>query len=196
MKFLFSLITFFLFFSFTNASAKSALSKTKNETLDELKQELNVASDAEKKLYIKSKIVKKYASEPLTSTNIVEAKSFAESILKTVDDFKKDWNYGNIIHHGNLVLGRIRLFQGDSDGAKKYLVLASKTPGSPQLDSFGPNMTLARELLEKGEKDSVLKYLDACLVFWKIPHAASEASAWKQSISEGKVPDFKGNLFY
>ena len=39
---------------------------------------------------------------------------------------------------------------GDSLAAGKYLVEAAHTPGSPQLNSFGPNVTLAKELLEMG----------------------------------------------
>jgi hypothetical protein len=48
---------------------------------------------------------------------------------------------------------------GDIEEAKKQLLLAGKTPSSPQLNSFGPNMILAKELLDKGEKDTVLHYL-------------------------------------
>ena len=44
---------------------------------------------------------------------------------------------------------------------------AGATPGSPQLDSFGPNMTLAKELLEKGQPDVVLHYFALCKNFWE-----------------------------
>ncbi len=53
-------------------------------------------------------------------------------------------------------------------GWKKYLIAAGKSPGSPQMDSFGPNMTLAKDLLEKGERDAVLEYFMRCRKFWKM----------------------------
>ena len=35
-----------------------------------------------------------------------KARIYAERLLSSATD-KKDWNYGNAIHHGNLLLGRI-----------------------------------------------------------------------------------------
>lgn len=65
--------------------------------------------------------------------------------------------YGNRIHHGNLVLGRIALCEGNIKKVKSRLLAAGKTTGSPQLDSFGPNLVLAKDLLERGERNVVLK---------------------------------------
>lgn len=48
-----------------------------------------------------------------------------------------------------------------------HLGKAGETPGSPQLGSYGPKMTLARELLALGRKDAVRSYLDACRKFWR-----------------------------
>lgn len=79
---------------------------------------------------------------------IDDAKDFADTMLT---DDTAGWNSGNRIHHGNLILGRIALTQGDVAEAKTRLLAAGKTPGSPQLNSFGPNMMLAKELLELGE---------------------------------------------
>ena len=78
--------------------------------------------------------------------------------------------------------------------AEKYLLDAGKTPGSPQLNSFGPNMELARELLEKGEKETVLKYLDLCSKFWVL--GKSRLQEWSGAIKLGKTPDFGANLRY
>ena len=112
----------------------------------------------------------------------------------------KNWNYGNIVHDMNEVLGRAALRAGNRDEARRALLAAGATPGSPQLDSFGPHFVLARELLDKGEKDVVIQYLDSVGKFWghddpKQPHRsamAKEQSAllakWKQEIRAGKIP--------
>ncbi len=70
--------------------------------------------------------------------------------LAQAERYHSDWNYGNAIHDGNQFLGLVRLRQGDIEAAKEHLLAAGLSPGSPQLDSFGPSMVLARELLERG----------------------------------------------
>ena len=46
---------------------------------------------------------------------------------------------------------------------------SGKTPGSPQLNSFGPDFMLDRELLEKGERAAVLAHLELVGKFWGSP---------------------------
>jgi tetratricopeptide (TPR) repeat protein len=104
------------------------------------------------------------------------------------------WSYGNAVHHGNLVLGRLALREGDVEGSKQYLKKAGETPGSPQLNSFGPNMTLARELLEKGEKDAVLEYFAQCSRFWSM--GGERLQSWTAMVKGGGIPDFGANLRY
>ncbi|MCH8048250.1 MAG: hypothetical protein IID44_31530 [Planctomycetes bacterium] len=107
-----------------------------------------------------------------------------------------NWNYGNIIHNANQILGRSALREGKLADAKTYLLKGGATPGSPQLNSFGPQMQLARELLEKGEKEPVLQYLDLVSKFWASDKEQSELSkqhaaliaGWKREIAEGKIP--------
>lgn len=96
-----------------------------------------------------------------------DAKAFATKLL---EDDAAGWNRGNRIHHGNLILGQIALADGDVGEAKSRLLLAGKTPGSPQLNSFGPNMQLAKELLERGETEVVLEYFELCRKFWTSPN--------------------------
>ncbi len=87
-------------------------------------------------------------------------------------------------------------------GAKNHLLAAGATPGSPQLDSFGPQMQLAGELLAQGEKETVLQYLDLVARFWANPDERTEAASkrvarehlvllesWKTQVRAGKVPD-------
>src|SRR5437762_13634578 len=69
-----------------------------------------------------------------------DAKSFAEEMERLTPKYPKDWNYGNAIHDSNIVLGRLALKAGDVEAAKKRLLAAGHSSGSPQLDSFGPDM--------------------------------------------------------
>jgi hypothetical protein len=76
------------------------------------------------------------------------------------------WNYGNAIHNGNTILGLVALYDDDLEAAKRYFIQSGQTPGSPQLDTYGPNMLLAKELIERGHKDIVLEYFQLCSKFW------------------------------
>jgi len=117
-----------------------------------------------------------------------KAKEYAEKMLSRNSP---GWNYGNNIHFGNIILGKIAMASNDIEQAKKRLIEAGKTPGSPQLNSFGPDMSLANELLQKGEKDAVLEYLELCSKFWK---RARNLEKWTAEVKEGKIPNFGPNL--
>ena len=111
--------------------------------------------------------------------------------LKSVHQARKyrDWYTGNAIHDGNAILGRIALAEGDVKKALIHLKEASRTPGSPQLNSFGPNMTLAQELLKLGERKAVLSYLAACKKFWK--STSRRIDACIKRIEQGENPDLR-----
>lgn len=127
------------------------------------------------------------------------AKKISEERLQANTD-PNSWNYGNVIHEANTVLGLVALRVNDIEKAKHYLIQSAKTPGSPQLNSFGPSFMLARELLQKSQKETVLEYLDLVSVFWANPNKALPSykknaeekanllSKWKQEIKDGKIP--------
>lgn len=175
---------------------KSADLWSKKISLQEIEDKLLLETDPLQKFYLLSEIGHIYASDKIQPTKQGEAKERAEELLGVAEEFKGDWNYGNAIHHANLVLGRLKLLDGDNDGAKEKLKKAGQTPGSPQINSFGPNMTLAKELLVKGEKDAVLKYLEDVKKFWKSPNAQPKLTEWKRQVEEGKTPNFGANLLY
>ena len=131
------------------------------------------------------------AKAALAANKSEKAKEYAEKML---NQKSSSWNYGNNIHHGNIILGRIALSANDVAQAKERLIEAGKTPGSPQLDSFGPNMTLAEELLRKGETDVVLKYFELCSKFWKM--GKDRLDDWSVGVKNGKIPNFGPNLNY
>jgi tetratricopeptide (TPR) repeat protein len=103
-------------------------------------------------------------------------------------------NDGEVTHHCHLVLGRLALRRGDVALAGRHLLEAGKTKGSPALMSFGPNMLLAQELLEVGERDAVLEYFELCGKFWK--SGKDQLEIWTREVREGRTPFFDANLRY
>jgi hypothetical protein len=123
-----------------------------------------------------------------------KAAAYGHELLDAAGRYATDWNYGNAIYFGNWVLGRIALRQGDAAQAGEYLLRAGATPGSPQLNSFGPNTKLAQELLEKGQTAVVLQYFGLCTKFWKMENG--QLAAWAATVRGGGVPNFGANLLY
>jgi TonB family protein len=134
-----------------------------------------VLADAEQDVGGASAQNRSYALPELAKTAVdagalEKATSYANEILQRAADTQapqRDWNYGNEIYTGNMVLGLVALRQDNIAKARQYLLESAKTPGSPTLGSFGPDLQLAGELLKKGEKDAVLEFLEACRSFWK-----------------------------
>ncbi len=133
------------------------------------------------------------AKTALRANRFEKATEYSNAALAVAED-SSDWNSGNRIHHGNVVLGRIALAEGDIEEAKRRLIAAGETTGSPQLDSFGPNMTLASELLQRGEKEVVLEYFRLCSRFWE--RGKGRLEEWSVLVEGGLVPEFGTNLRY
>jgi len=123
-----------------------------------------------------------------------KATAYANELLDLAPSFRDNWNYGNAIHDGHMVLGRVELAQGHLDSASEELRAAGASPGSPQLDSFGPNMSLAEDLLEAGEKQAVLDYFEQVSTFWAL--GTADLERWTARVSAGRSPDFGANLGY
>ena len=114
--------------------------------LDKATKKLASAASEEEKFYA----LDDAAKESFVAGNIEAARNYAKDFLALAPKYRRDWNYGNAIQDGNLVLGRIALKEGRTEEAKQYLIETGKSPGSPQMNSFGPNVSLAKDLLEKG----------------------------------------------
>jgi hypothetical protein len=122
------------------------------------------------------------------------ARRYADELLLLAPRFRSNWNYGNAIHDGNLVLGRLAVKAENRASAKQHLLLAGGTPGSPQLNTFGPNMSLAKDLLVLGETDTVVQYFTLCKRFWKMHDG--QLDRWAEEIRSGRQPDFGANLVF
>ncbi len=124
----------------------------------------------------------------LTAGETERARGYANQLLKDAPAHEGQWNYGNAIHEANTVLGKIALREGKTDDAKKFLLAAGKTPGSPQLNSFGPHMGLASDLLKKGEKETVLAYFELCRAFWRM--GGAKLDEWADEVKQNRPPNF------
>ena len=129
------------------------------------------------------------AKNAFVAKKYAKARTYAAAALDSNDD---GWNQGNRTHFGHLVLGRIAIVEGNLEEAKFRLIAAATIQGSPQLDSFGPDMSLAAKLLEAGEKDVVLKYFELCAVFWET--GKDELADWAALVTFDRMPDFSMNL--
>lgn len=129
------------------------------------------------------------AKNAFVAGQYAKAREYAEAALH---DNSSGWNHGNRTHWGHLTLGRIAFAEGNIEEAKYRLIAAAMIQGSPQLNSFGPDMTLAEELLEACQKDVVLKYFELCAVFWE--SGQDDLADWTALVKFDRKPDFSRNL--
>lgn len=131
------------------------------------------------------------------NSRFCDAKLFANKLLKFTDSpelpesLRRD---ANAIHCANTVLGLISLEDRDIASAKFFLQNSISVNTSPQMRSFGPNLSLAQSLLESGERQIVIDFLAACGVFWDL--GSSRLENWILEIENGGIPDFRVNLEY
>jgi hypothetical protein len=123
---------------------------------------------------------------------IADAKKYAEELLSLVPQFKDDRDYGTAMFNANLVLGRVALREGKVEDAKRCLITAGQSPLTPALASSGPNMSLANDLLAKGERQVVQDFLEQCRRLWL--SNVGQLDKWIEEVKSGKTPDFGPNL--
>jgi len=87
-------------------------------------------------------IAQSYKEEDMHTTE-----ALSREYLELAEKYKENWNYGNAIHQSNIFLGLVALENKEKEKAKEHLLAAGNTPGSPQLNSFGPNMLLAKKIV-------------------------------------------------
>ena len=132
------------------------------------------------------------AKESFAAGKIDDAHKYAQELMTLLPDFRTDADYGTAVCDANLVMGRIALHNGNLEDAKRYLQASLQSPGA-LLGNNGPNMSLAKDLLAKDEKQAVLDYFEQCRKFWV--NGVVQLDKWSQQIKDGKVPDFGASLF-
>ena len=157
----------------------------------ELRRKLLAAvTDDETRFYI----LKEVARGAFDAGDVNKAEAVANELLDLASRHRNEEKYGAAVHDGNMILGRVAVRRGDIEKAKTYLIRAGNAPAGPGLGGFGPNMSLAKDLLEKGERETVLEYLELCKRFWRYPRKPLER--WIQTIKSGGTPQFGSNLIY
>ena len=139
--------------------------------------------------------LKRRMMHALGEGNMNDAMASAIEMLNVGAAGGVDWPlYGDSIHIGHHTIGRVGLANGDILSARRHLLEAGQTVGSAVLGSFGPNMTLAHELVAVGERDVVKVFLKACHGFWLSGHLLLDV--WIRDLDEGRIPNFRQRMDY
>lgn len=137
---------------------------------------------------MKSGLLVSMVKAAFAAGDLDQASKYANQMLETAGERENSLHKGDYIYQGNSILGLIAVQKGDLDSAGKYLLKAAETPGSAGL-KFGPDMSLAKELLNSGMRDTVLAFLKKCQKFWT-SDTLNPLGQWIQEMEEGKAPDF------
>ncbi len=114
-----------------------------------------------------------------------KAAKYANDYLNLATAYRCNWNHGNAIHDANRYLGLISLRQNNIEKAAAHLIRASQTPGSMQLEAFGPELDLANDLLKRGKRDAVITYLENMDSIWDNDQ---QINKWISKIEAGQKP--------
>jgi hypothetical protein len=136
----------------------------------------------------------------LRTNNVEKAVSKATDLQSMIDDMKSKHEdiryYARNVYDINDALGRAAFVRGDFKKASEYLLKAADIPagtvGATTLCCAGPNLWLAKSLLDSGYRPVVLKFLEACKQFWTQP-ADGHLDQWIAAIRRGETPDMLPN---
>lgn len=164
-----------------------ALPRSKAQVLADLEQEAG-GSNSRRRYDLLSQLT----AAALAAGEDEKAAAYAKESLAAAEQDRRGWNYGNAVHDGHMTLGLVALRRNDVATAREQLLAAGKTPGSPQLNSFGPNMALASELLKSGDRETVLQYFAECRSFWKL--GETQLDTWSATVRKGDTPVFGASI--
>ena len=91
------------------------------------------------------------------------------------------------VQRANTILGRVALRTGRLADAKQYLLDSANPGAAKDIALSGPTLVLAKELIEQGERDVVLRYLEICLKLW--PRGENILRIWIADIKTGRTPN-------
>lgn len=185
-----------------NSFASDLLPEKEHEVIRNiLRDEDSLAKQARLDEFLRDKNeIVEFILLPVLSVTCIQNKDYEKAeknalkLLNLADKYKDNWNYGNAIHDGNMILGIVEVHNNDIKKAKSYLFKAGAAPSSPQLQVYGPNMMLADILLDAGEDDAVISYFQSVKKMWI--NNEGRLDSWIASVKGGAKPYFGINLPY
>jgi len=132
------------------------------------------------------------ATARFDSGEFEESRVFLDRLMELPEEIEGDYDPLYYRSRARMLEGRLSLKEGDLATAKRYLIEAATGDGSAVMSFFGPNMSLAHDLLGLGECDTVLDYFAACRKFWT--EGQDELDIWEMYVRAGRVPDFGVHL--
>lgn len=158
-----------------------AVSKEWAKSIPTPADRLQQAEDGAARTHLKNRI----ASLPYRAMLAFQAGEFEKAEQYARQTLAEPSDAYDSVHTGNVVLGLIALQNDDIAGAGAYLLAAARTKGK-SLDRWGPNLALAKALLDKGQNDVVLEYFQLCKAFvTKNP----KLDDWIAMLKSGRAPD-------
>jgi hypothetical protein len=94
--------------------------------------------------------------------------------------------YNQALFEANMYVGKLALRRGDRRTAAHHLLAAVDSPGSAELRFMQIDMTLARSLVDWGEREVVAKFLDQCA---RLNQESEKYKNWAADIRKGINPD-------
>jgi hypothetical protein len=120
----------------------------------------------------------------LEANELEKARSLGQQFLDaTYDSFTGEWAR----HFGHQLLGRLELKSGGVEQAKVHLSASITSTAGGYLRVAGPRVTLAKELLQRGETQIVVKYFRDCANICRRAHP--EYARWADQLERGQTPD-------
>jgi hypothetical protein len=108
--------------------------------------------------------------------------SYAERLLR------EQPQSGDAIYIANLILAQTALDRNDLSNAKQYLLQAATTPSAHIIEQNGLDVSVARVLFDRGERDTVVEYLNRGRRLW--PQGTQIINRWQAAIRAGRRPNF------
>ena len=130
----------------------------------------------------------------LEAGQLDKAEAFAQELLTLSESDAKAALPDLKVHAAHILLGRVALQRTHDLVRAKAELMAAARVASSGIQKFGPNMSLARDLLAAGERETVLAYVNS---FHDLsPEVMEKMSKWAKLIQSGAFPDFGANTLF
>ncbi len=107
----------------------------------------------------------------------------AHQVLVDISNLEDESRVLHARHYAHIVLGHLSLQAGDVPRAVECLRLASSQNGDAAMRTYGPDLELAAQLVERGQRSAVVDYLTECIRI--SPGLAPMFREWVRKIESG-----------